>query len=50
MYLDNLKLMKVFMFSDTFSDRFRTEKHNDYLDEDIPDEDNTNATPASLIP
>ncbi len=43
------------MFSDTFPDRFRTEKHNDYLDddyldEDIPDEDDTNATPASPIP
>ena len=49
MYLDNLKRMNVFMFSDKFSDRFRTEKHNDYLDEDIPDEDNTNATPESSI-
>ncbi len=38
------------MFSDTFPDRFRTEKHNDYLDEDIPDVDDTNATPASPSP
>ncbi len=38
------------MFSDTFPDRFRTEKRNDYLDEDIPDEDDTNSTPASPIP
>ncbi len=38
------------MFSDTFPDRFRTKKRNDYLDEDIPDEDDTNATPASPIP
>jgi hypothetical protein len=38
------------MFSDTFPDRFRTGKRNDYLDEDIPDEDDTNATPASPIP
>ncbi len=38
------------MFSDTFPDRFRTGKHNDYLDEDIPDEDDTIATAASPIP
>ena len=38
------------MFSDTFPDRFRTEKRNDYLDEDLPDEDDTNATPAAPIP
>ena len=38
------------MFSDTFPDRFRTEKRNDYLDEDLPDEDDTNETPASPIP
>ncbi len=38
------------MFSDTFPDRFRTGKHNNYLDEDIPDEDDTNATPASPSP
>ncbi len=31
-------------------DRFRTGKRNDYLDEDIPDEDDTNPTPASPIP
>ena len=37
------------MFSDTFPDRFRTEKRNDYLDEDLSDEDDTNATPASPI-
>jgi hypothetical protein len=40
------------MFSDTFPDRIRAEKHNEYLDEDIPDEDNsdnTNATPESSI-
>ena len=42
---------KVFMFSDTFPDRFRTEKRNEYyLDEDLSDEDDTNATPASPIP
>ncbi len=41
---------EVFMFSDMFPDRFRTEKRNDYLDEDIPDEDDTNSTPASPIP
>ncbi len=38
------------MFSATFPDRFRTGKRNDYLDEDIPDEDDTNATTASPIP
>ena len=38
------------MFLDTFPDRFRAENRNDYLDEDIPDEDDTNATPASPIP
>ena len=38
------------MFSDTFPDGFLAEKRNDYLDEDIPDEDYTNATPASPIP
>jgi hypothetical protein len=38
------------MFSDTFLDVFLAEKHNDYLDEDIPDEEDTNATPAAPIP
>ena len=38
------------MFSDKFPDRFRTEKRNDYLDEDIPDEEDTNSIPASPIP
>ncbi len=38
------------MFSDTFPDRFRTGKRNNYLDKDIPDEDDTIATPASPIP
>jgi hypothetical protein len=38
------------MFLDTFPDMFRIGKRNDYLDEDIPDEDDTNATPASPIP
>jgi hypothetical protein len=38
------------MFSDTYPDRFSTGKSNDYLDEDLPDEDDTNATPASPIP
>jgi hypothetical protein len=38
------------MFSDTFPDVFLAEKRNDYLDEDIPDEEDTNATPASPIP
>ena len=38
------------MFLDTFPDRFRAENRNDYLDEDIPDENDTNATPASPIP
>ncbi len=38
------------MCSDTFPDRFRTGKRNDYLDEDIPDEDDKNATPASPVP
>ena len=37
------------MFSDTF-DRFLAEHRNDYLDKDMPDEDDTNATPASPIP
>ncbi len=41
---------EVIMFSDTFPDKFRTGKRNDYLDEDIPNEDDTNATPASPIP
>ncbi len=41
---------EVFMFLDTFPDKFRTRKRNDYLDEDIPDEHETNATPASPIP
>ena len=38
------------MFSDTFPDGFLAGKRNDYLDEDIPDEDDTNATPASPLP
>jgi hypothetical protein len=38
------------MFSDKFPDRFCTEKSNDYLDEDIPDEEDTNSTPAFPIP
>ncbi len=38
------------MFSDTFPDRVCTGKRNDYLNEDIPDEDDTIATPASPIP
>jgi hypothetical protein len=37
------------MFSDTFPDRLRTGKRNDYLDGDIPDENDTIATPASPI-
>jgi hypothetical protein len=32
---------EILMFLDTFPDRFRTGKRNDYLDEDIPDEDDT---------
>jgi hypothetical protein len=50
MNLRSFETNKVFIFSDTFSDRFREEKRNDYLDEDISDEDDTNATPASPIP
>ncbi len=38
------------MILDTFPDRFGTGKRNDYLDEDIPEEDGTNTTPASPIP
>jgi hypothetical protein len=38
------------MFSATFPDVFLAEKRNDYLDDDIPDEEDTNATPASPIP
>ena len=38
------------MFSDTFPDGFLAGKRNDYLDEDIPDEDDTNATSASPLP
>ena len=34
----------------TFPDRCLAEHRNDYLDEDMPDEDDTNATPASPIP
>ena len=33
-----------------YPDVFLAEKRNDYLDEDIPDEEDANATPASPIP
>ena len=38
------------MFLYTFPDRCLAEHRNDYLDEDMPDEDDTNATPAFPIP
>ena len=38
------------MYSDTFPDRLLADNRNDYLDQDIPDQDVTNETPASLIP
>jgi hypothetical protein len=38
------------MFSDTLPDRFCTYKRNDYLDEDLPDEDDANAIPESPVP